>query len=362
MEKKILLSDIADLLSNKANITKKSADNFVRLFFSTIEENLLADRYVKIKDFGSFKLVTVSERESVNVATGERFQISSHSKVTFTAEGMLRDQINLPFAHFTSVEMSDEVNQQALDAIVSESTEEPEKEVAPKVEETAPITPPTAEPAPEVEAASVVEAAQTSTPTEPATAPTQTEPATASTPTAAEEPTEVTAPQPTIIIQKEETTTNWWKVAFITFMVAALMVGSYFAGYYRIFNCSQAKVTKVEAADTATTKVPTTKAAYTKQPSKPAAKATSTTGTATSSKSASSASPTNLPQLPGASHKIIGTRTVHIFKTGESLRTLSLKYYGSIDYVKYIVFYNDIKNPDVIALDAKISIPELVEN
>lgn len=76
METKLLLQDLADLMARHDGITKKKADAFVRAFFETIRQGLETDRYVKIKGFGTFKLVEVGERESVNISTGERFQIT----------------------------------------------------------------------------------------------------------------------------------------------------------------------------------------------------------------------------------------------------------------------------------------------
>lgn len=110
MEKKVLLPELAERLAARCSISKRSAESFLRAFFMLAEQNLLNDRYVKIKDIGVFKIVDVSERESVNVATGERIQIEGHCKINFTAEGKLRDLVNMPFAHFSSVELADDVN------------------------------------------------------------------------------------------------------------------------------------------------------------------------------------------------------------------------------------------------------------
>lgn len=372
------------MLSDKANITKKSADNFVRLFFSTIEENLLADRYVKIKDFGAFKLVTVSERESVNVATGERFQIGSHSKVSFTAEGLLRDKVNMPFAHFTSVEISDEVSQEDLDAItLTEAAQEaaPQEKTAPVEEpqdavpsenselaEEAEVPAPAAEEATEKEAEVPAIKTEDAAPTETAegeTAPTETaeeetqfedtDQETESTQESEETMDTPNAPQQTIIIQKEPAPTNWWKVAFISLIVAGLVVASYYAGYNRIFSGGQADAATSEQVDSTSQKRATSAPAQKKADEAHKAEAGKKNGSGTKVD-------TSIPQLPDSEFRIIGTRTIHEFKTGESLRSLSIQYYGSIDKVKYIVFFNNIKNPDVVALGAKIAIPELIKN
>ena len=117
MDNKILLSDLAEKLASQSNISKRKAESFLRTFFSLIEQNMLNDRFVKIKDFGTFKLVDVSDRESVNVATGERIQIEGHSKISFTAEGKLRD------ARLTLVDACRNTLLQALNVLGIEALE-----------------------------------------------------------------------------------------------------------------------------------------------------------------------------------------------------------------------------------------------
>lgn len=103
MEKRILLQELSELLAAREKLTKKKAETFAKAFFEIIETGLDKDKFVKIKGFGTFKMVSVSERESVNVSTGERFQISGHTKISFTPDAELRDLINKPFAHFQTV-------------------------------------------------------------------------------------------------------------------------------------------------------------------------------------------------------------------------------------------------------------------
>ena len=138
METKLLLQDLADLMARHDGITKKKADAFVRAFFETIRQGLETDRYVKIKGFGTFKLVEVGERESVNISTGERFQISGHAKISFTPDTALKDLVNRPFAHFQTITLSEDVNLDELESV------QVEEEVIPQV------TLPAPEPAEEV--------------------------------------------------------------------------------------------------------------------------------------------------------------------------------------------------------------------
>ena len=117
MEKKLLLQEISDLVAAKEGISKKKAETFSRLLFETIEEGLLNDKYVKIKGLGTFKLVPVGDRESVNVNTGERIQISSHSKISFTPDPLIRDLVNKPFSHFQTVILNDETDIEELESV-----------------------------------------------------------------------------------------------------------------------------------------------------------------------------------------------------------------------------------------------------
>ena len=84
MNERLYQQDFIDLLANKHGMNKKDADKFVREFFLLIEEALEKDKYVKIKGLGTFKLVDVESRESVNVNTCERFQIPGYTTVSFT--------------------------------------------------------------------------------------------------------------------------------------------------------------------------------------------------------------------------------------------------------------------------------------
>jgi len=108
MNEKITLQDIVDLLVQRQNITKKDAEVFVKAMFDLIEEVLEREKCVKVKGLGLFKLIRIESRESVNINTGERFEIQGHSKISFTPETAVRDLINRPFAHFEAVPLNDD--------------------------------------------------------------------------------------------------------------------------------------------------------------------------------------------------------------------------------------------------------------
>ena len=109
MGKKYLLQDFSESLAGRSTVPKKRAEVLIRLVFDVIEEALIRDSIVKIKGFGTFKMIAVERRESVDVNTGERIEISGHSKISFIPDNNLKEQINKPFAHFQTVVLNDEI-------------------------------------------------------------------------------------------------------------------------------------------------------------------------------------------------------------------------------------------------------------
>lgn len=107
MNEKLTIQDLVELLVNRHEVSQEDADVFVREFFLLIEQALDADQYVKIKGLGTFKLIGVNSRESVNVNTGERIKIEGHTKISFTPDPSLRDIINRPFSHFETVVLNE---------------------------------------------------------------------------------------------------------------------------------------------------------------------------------------------------------------------------------------------------------------
>lgn len=128
MKKKLTLQDFSDYIVQHEGIAPKDADAFVRAFFDVIEEGLHDDKFVKIKGFGTFKLVSVSERESVNINTGERIQISGHTKVSFTPDTNMKDLVNRPFAHFETVDLNDDTDTKEFEEIDEEMENEEAEE------------------------------------------------------------------------------------------------------------------------------------------------------------------------------------------------------------------------------------------
>ncbi len=133
MDNKINLSQLADLLSQAGGMSKSASEQFVKNFFDIISQNVLSDGLVKVKGLGTFKLLDMEDRESVNVNTGERFTIEGHQKISFTPDADLKERINKPFAAFETVEISEE---QANEIAKMDAEADAPKADAPKAETT----------------------------------------------------------------------------------------------------------------------------------------------------------------------------------------------------------------------------------
>ena len=106
---KIFMTELADMLAQKAGISKREAQQFLTDFVETIQDGVNADKLVKIKGLGTFKVIDVDARESVNVNTGERVTIDSHQKLTFTPDTAMKELVNKPFSQFETVVLNEGV-------------------------------------------------------------------------------------------------------------------------------------------------------------------------------------------------------------------------------------------------------------
>lgn len=132
---KVTNSELAKLVAKKNKLAVKGVENFLSTMFDVIDEGLHADRIVKVKGLGTFKITDVKQRESVNVNTGERVIIDGHSKVSFTPDAAMKELVNKPFAQFETVVVNDNVDVAVLEK-VDEPAEEPVEEQEPQ---TAPV-------------------------------------------------------------------------------------------------------------------------------------------------------------------------------------------------------------------------------
>ena len=121
---KISLIELAAVLSKRYGVNKKDATGFVTQMFDIIQQSLEQDKLVKIKGLGTFKIIDVDDRESVNVNTGERVLIEGHPKITFVPDALMKELVNKPFSQFETVVLNDGVDFE--DAASEPSVAEPE--------------------------------------------------------------------------------------------------------------------------------------------------------------------------------------------------------------------------------------------
>ena len=107
---KISIQDLSQALVLRHGLEKRDAAIFVSAMFDIIQMNLEKDRIVKVKGLGTFKIIDVDDRESVNVNTGERVLIEGHNKITFTPDPLMKELVNKPFSQFETVVLNDGVD------------------------------------------------------------------------------------------------------------------------------------------------------------------------------------------------------------------------------------------------------------
>ena len=119
MEEKLMsknsLTVLAQKLAEKTGISQQDAELFIRKMFDVANEGLQADKQVKMKWLGTFKVTSVKDRESVDVNTGERIVIEGRDKISFTPDTILKEIINKPFAQFETVVVNDGVEFDEID-------------------------------------------------------------------------------------------------------------------------------------------------------------------------------------------------------------------------------------------------------
>ena len=341
MENKIFLTDLAEGLARRKSVSKKDAESFVRMVFDTIQEQLLAGESVKIKGLGTFKVITVGSRESVNVSTGERFTIDSHGKISFTPDKTLSDRVNRPFVDFETVVLNDETKTTDMERIdepvedVEEATDVADEPVAVSEEVAEPVSEePAAVAEMPVEEAQPVEVEQP-----------------------VEEPQPVEEAQPVEEPQPDESKENeaqkqpdepkkskWW--LYLLLLVILLVLA--WAIFGRNLTCAQ-----YQDAGPATP--------ATEQVEEPAAQES-----AAAEEPAPVKNPEELaaeyPQIEIGVYWIVGVKTVHVMQAGEDLSILAEKYYQDKRLISYIYRLNHYSNwkADHMIVGDKVKIPELV--
>lgn len=239
---KLTLNNIAKVLVEKNGLEPKEAMMFTTAMFDLIHDRLNEEGIVKVKGLGTFKMIRVEARESINVRTGERVLIDSHAKITFTPDAVMKELVNKPFSQFETVVLNDDVeftdmkseettdetnnseqSESLVDVVSEGGTPEPAPEPAPEpVAEVAP------EPAPVVAPEPVAEAAPEPTPVV-APEPTREVPE-PTVPSADEESEENTSAVQTCYEEDEEES-HWHRNIGWAFLVLVLMAASAVGGY-----------------------------------------------------------------------------------------------------------------------------------
>lgn len=239
---KLTLNNIAKVLVEKNGLEPKEAMMFTTAMFDLIHDRLNEEGIVKVKGLGTFKMIRVEARESINVRTGERVLIDSHAKITFTPDAVMKELVNKPFSQFETVVLNDDVeftdmkseettdetnnseqSESLVDVVSEGGTPEPAPEPAPE-----PVAEPTPEPAPVVAPEPVAEVAPEPTPIV-APEPTREVPE-PTVPSADEESEENTSAVQTCYEEDEEES-HWHRNIGWAFLVLVLMAASAVGGY-----------------------------------------------------------------------------------------------------------------------------------
>lgn len=239
---KLTLNNIAKVLVEKNGLEPKEAMMFTTAMFDLIHDRLNEEGIVKVKGLGTFKMIRVEARESINVRTGERVLIDSHAKITFTPDAVMKELVNKPFSQFETVVLNDDVeftdmkseettdetnnseqSESLVDVVSEGGTPEPAPEPAPE-----PVAEPTPEPAPVVAPEPVAEVAPEPTPVV-APEPTREVPE-PTVPSADEESEENTSAVQTCY-EVDEEESHWHRNIGWAFLVLVLMAASAVGGY-----------------------------------------------------------------------------------------------------------------------------------
>lgn len=400
---KISTYDLVGVLVERRKIGRKEAAQFVNEMFNVIRQALEQDKLVKVKGLGTFKIIDVEDRESVDVNTGDRVLIEGHGKITFTPDALMKELVNKPFSQFETVvlkdgvdfddwqKMEEQAEPEAEPVVMEPQVEDPivEKPVAeePVVEE-----PPIEEPSAEE---SLVEEPVVSAPEEnPSEAPlvdfvmeepvessnlmeaeSQVEPAMAEEPTVEEESEELVPEMSKFDEFKEMLRHHQKAIVGVVLGCAACFLIGYFAGNGSSEKPWMPETTYIEAKPES--KVVKTKPSV--QQSKPEPKPASAPAPVEEQQPAPAVEQRPAPtveQQPApaedldqyskmdarvrtGAYAIVGTNTIYKVKTGDNLKKISRFFLGP-DMECYIEVYNDINANTELKAGESIKIPKLV--
>lgn len=342
---KVTLQMLSEMMASNSGRSKSAAEAFVRTFFAVLKDALQRDNIVKIKGFGTFKLVVVSARESVNVNTGERVSIAGYNKITFTPDKSLKDRINRPFAQFDTMVIDEEdialIEGKDIAAPAASAVPQPRKQV----ETPAPV----AEVASEREEVKQDHAVEEVAPVEPKEEKIEdsSEPVGGINEEVAENPEEI-APANNLADPMPKPKRRWWLAVAIIFGAMAIISGAYWLGKSHVANISSGEDINAVAVDTMPVPVPTTSVLT---PQEQAAMDSIAQLRATAAK---------YEQVEGGDYLIAGLKTCRKMQSGMTLARYCRRLYGSKEMVPYVLKYNNFENENV-PVGKVINFPILVE-
>ena len=394
---KISLIELAAVLSKRYGVNKKDATGFVTQMFDIIQQSLEQDKLVKIKGLGTFKIIDVDDRESVNVNTGERVLIEGHPKITFVPDALMKELVNKPFSQFETVVLNDGVDFE--DAASEPSVAEPE------IVETEPVvleseSEPAAMPLVDFEPEPEPELIPVSEPEEPAPKPEAApEPEPVQEPAMEAEPEQEADPETETEEESESQEEEYeeeasdgkkWWLALLALLIG--LAGGYILGNYFPFSTTQtpqqevvkpvvpdsaliatkAAVDSIDSVTVAEPEVEEVKAEAPKvaEPKVETPKAEAPKAEAPKAEAPKAAEPDKkaVDQLDQYQKKdsrvrtgawrIVGTAQVVKVKEGETLSRISRRYLGP-DMECYIEVYNNITASTPLKAGQEIKIPQL---
>lgn len=314
MDKKCLLQDLVSDFCKKTTIPDNQQQRFVTAFFQIILEGLRKDKIVKIKGLGTFKLVDVEKRMSVDVNTKERIEIEGHSKISFIPDISVKSQINKPFEQFETVVINEdpELGNTINDKNPAEKQED--DSLANLSENGMQL---------DLKGETLKDNAEK--------------------------------------IEGEDGKKKKGKSLIWTLIVILLMILSYFVGFFHLFGGT----VYYQNAEIATEQI--------KEPQKPKVCHVQRIKQKSQVKKPnirenkiekvdSKKDMSDFPPLKGDKYKIVGFKQIHVLQKGETLNKIAKSIYGNKSFVKYIIRYNHLSEPDKIEEGMQIRLPLLALN
>ena len=394
------IQDISKVLIERNGLNKKVAAAFVNAMFDVIQQALERDRIVKVKGFGTFKIIDVDDRESVNVNTGERVLIEGHDKITFVPDTLMKELVNKPFSQFETVVLKDGVDFDSVETPQDQEMSDDNAESSmPLVEfgdsinikpvilgiikdqpEEKPVEKPVEKPAPEpmpepveetIAEAPVVEESVIEDPVteEPVVdTPVGGEPAEEETPIEDEVPVEEdTSEGEPFSWEEEESSSKKWLIVLIAGLVG-LIAGYFLGSYYSLSNFLSQEKVKIEQPVVAP-ELPDTLEDVLEPVD------TTTAVVVSEIPNAEPSQPVEVKQIPQqdddtdkyaamdvrvrtGAYKIVGTDHIVKVKEGENLVKIARRVLGP-DMECYLEVYNGLKASSELKVGQEIKIPKL---